>query len=86
MTPLPAQQMSDAERLAEDLRGIAETFDRTESFQAAEVIRSSADLIERLRAEREELRADAERYRWLRNESHEADVGTPSVTRDNYSM
>ena len=40
--------MTDTKRLADYLRGIGDTFDLTESFQAAEVVREAADLIARL--------------------------------------
>jgi hypothetical protein len=37
--------------------------------------------IERLRAEVDGLRADAERYRWLRNDAKNTDVTQPIVVR-----
>jgi len=40
-----------------------------------------ADEFERLRAEVDGLRADAERYRWLRNDAKNTDVTQPIVVR-----
>jgi hypothetical protein len=40
-----------------------------------------ADEFERLRAEVDALRADAERYRWLRNDAKNTDVTQPIVVR-----
>jgi hypothetical protein len=40
----------------------------------------AADEIERLTAENEALRADAERYRWLRDEALNTDTSVPMIT------
>jgi hypothetical protein len=97
MTPLPAQQMSDMERLVADLRDIdlrvclmcnerrgprlsipaKQTDDDVFIHRTVESVIAE---LERLRAEREEMRKDAERYRFLRDDS-DPDSDHPYITR-----
>lgn len=75
--------MSDiAKRLLASLRFDAVNGDQHERSVVASQMREAASHIATLEAELAAVRADAERYLWLRDEAHQASRHAPAVLKD----
>jgi hypothetical protein len=67
--------------LPNGLRSKARWLDQRGFCDSAQDMRVAADELDRLQAENEALRKDAERYRWLRNGYDHCDDGLPYAVR-----